>query len=46
MPLYEMGWRLLWLPPFYAGKALTWLSITAVDGTEEANIWWREQTWG
>ena len=45
-PWYEMLWRLLWVMPFYLGRALAWLSIAAVEGPGEANIWWREQTWG
>lgn len=46
MPLYELVWRLLWVVPFYVGRAITWVSIAAVEGASEANTWWREQTWG
>lgn len=44
-PWYELLWRLLWIVPFYVGRAITWVSIAAVEGAGEANTWWREQTW-
>lgn len=44
-PWYVIGYRMLWIPPFYVGKTITWLSIAAVDGPREANRWWQAQTW-
>lgn len=44
-PGYVILWRLLWVPPFYVGKAITWISIAAVDGPREANDWWERQSW-
>lgn len=44
-PWYVIAWRFLWISPFYVGKAITWVSIAAVDGPGEATDWWRQQTW-